>query len=214
MLRTSAAVFLIVASGLVSGRWTNRWGPSPAVSVLASRFDSVPLVIGDWRGVALETAASERASAGADTCLNRIYTNSRKGASVSVLLLGGLPGKISTHTPEACYPGSGVVLSPTTSCALSYGGESARRAEFQTAVATRGGTQPSVLRIYWCWNASNGWAAPASPRWAYASVPSLCKLYVVSKTSGAVVDPGTDPCNDFLSVFLPELDRLVFAASR
>jgi hypothetical protein len=91
-------------------------------------------------------------------------------------------------------------------------GADGRRSEFRTALATRAGTKPSVLRIFWGWNASKGWSAPEQPRWKFADAPALCKLYVIRETAGAVVEPGADPCNDFMRVFLPELDRLVFSS--
>ena len=77
-------------------------------------------------------------------------------------------------------------------------------------LAKREGTSPSVLRIFWAWDSSSGWSAPEEPRWKFATVPALCKLYVVRETAGAVVDPESDPNNDFLSVFLPEIDKAVF----
>jgi hypothetical protein len=36
-------------------------------------------------------------------------------------------------------------------------------------------------------------------------------VYVVRETAGTVSDLETDPSDDFLSAFLPELDRLVFS---
>jgi len=214
MIRISAAVILIVGAGLVHGAWTNRWGPSPALAALAKRVESVPMVIGDWKATAFEVGPGGRAMAGASACLSRVYTNPGRGVSISVLLLGGLPGKISTHTPDVCYPAAGYTLDSPTPYDYRYGGDGRRRAGFRTAVATRGGTNPSILRIFWGWNASKGWAAPEEPRWEFGPEPTLCKLYVIRETAGAVVDPGGDPCNDFLSVFLPELDRLVFSTPK
>jgi Protein of unknown function (DUF3485) len=214
MIRTSVAVSLIVGAGLVHGAWTNRWGPSPALAALASRFESVPMVIGDWKATPFELGPGERAMAGASACLSRVYTNPGRGASVSVLLLGGLPGDMSKHTPDVCYRGTGYTSDSPSPYNCRYGGDGPRRAGFRSVVATRGGTNPSILRILWSWNASEGWAAPEEPRWKFGSAPTLCKLYVVRETAGAIVDPGGDPCNDFLSVFLPELDRLVFSIPR
>jgi len=42
-----------------------------------------------------------------------------------------------------------------------------------------------------------------------AAAPALCKVYVIRETSGRVVAPEEDPCNDFLTLFLPEFDRIV-----
>jgi hypothetical protein len=213
MIRMSFAVALIVGAGLVHGAWTNRWRPSPALVALGARFETVPMVIGDWNGTAFELPAKDRAMAGAVACLARRYSNPNRGVSVSVVLLGGHPGMISVHTPDICYPGAGYTLDSPTVFQRAVGPDD-RRAEFRTALATREGTNPSVLRIFWSWNASEGWLAPEKPRWEFSDRPALCKLYVVRETAGAVVDPGGDPCNDFLSVFLPELDRLVFSVRK
>jgi hypothetical protein len=209
-IRIVAATALIVGTGLVHGAWTNRWGVSPALAALAARFESVPMVIGDWKGTAFELSPDERAMAGAEAWLARRYTNPGRGVSVSVLLLGGLPGKISTHTPDVCYTGAGYVLQSAVPFNRTYGPDG-HQAGFRTALAARGGTAPSNLRIFWGWNASKGWKAPDEPRWEFGTVAALCKLYVVRETAGAVVDPGADPCNDFMSVFLTELDRRVFS---
>jgi hypothetical protein len=171
------------------------------------------MVIGDWKGSAFEIPPRERAVAGAVGYLARRYSNSNRGVSLSVLLLCGLPGDIATHTPDACYPAAGYSLS-APSPFEHRPGPGRHQALFQTALATREGTSPSILRIFWAWNASKGWSAPQEARWKFASASALSKLYVVRETAGAVVDPRDDPCNDFLNVLLPELDRVVFSVNR
>ena len=47
-----------------------------------------------------------------------------------------------------------------------------------------------------------------------ASAPALCKLYVIREATGAAVDPQNDPCYDFLTLLLPEIDRCVFSGAR
>jgi hypothetical protein len=127
---------------------------------------------------------------------------------VSVLLLCGLPGNISTHTPDACYPGVGYTLGNGQRFIHRYGVPE-RAAEFQTAVASRAGTKPSSLRLYWAWHGSSGWSSPENPRWAFAAEPVLSKLYIVRETGGVAVDPKADPCAQFLSLLLPKLDRVM-----
>ena len=169
------------------------------------------MVIGDWKATAFELGPDERAMAGAVACLSRVYTNPGRGLSVSVLLLGGLPGKISTHTPDVCYTGRRVCPGLVLALRLSIRKRRpATAAEFQTAVATRGGRTPPSCE-------SSGAGTPPRVGGAVGaaldigSEPALCKLYVIRETAGAVVDPGADPCNEFLNVFLPEVDRLVFS---
>jgi hypothetical protein len=212
-IKIAAAVVLVVGAGLVHGAWTDRWGPSAELAALAARFETVPMVIGDWKGTPQEVPLAERAMAGATACLSRTYVNPNGGGPISVLLLGGLPGKISTHPPEACYAGSGFDLGTPARYRFSYG-PGPKQAQFKTAVAHRGGTRPSALRIYWAWNAGDLWKAPDEPRWEFGPATSLCKLYVVRETSGIAAAPDQDPANDFLAVLLPELEKCVFAASK
>jgi hypothetical protein len=208
ILRIIAASALIVGAGLVHGTWTHRWTASPAMAAMAARYESIPATIGEWTSTPFELGPRERAMAGAEACLGRVYTNSRRGASISVLLVGGLPAKIASHTPDICYRGAGYELSSPSAFSHRPGGGPA--AGFRTAVASRGGAHPSVLRIFWTWHGSSGWAAPEQARWQYATESMLTKLYVVRETAGAVVDPDRDPCNEFLDVFLPEVDRALF----
>src|SRR5262249_26263549 len=158
-IRISAAVALIVAAGLVHGSWTNRWSSPRELSALSSGFESVPMTLGGWNGTAFELPPRERAMAGAVACLARRDFNPSRGVSVTVLLVGGLPANIANHTPDVCYPGVGYTLNTPALFRSRYGPED-RPAGFQTALATREGTNPSVLRIFWSWNASKGWLTP------------------------------------------------------
>src|SRR5262249_32086165 len=146
----AVAIILIVGAGLVHGAWTNRWGRSAALATLVQRFESVPMVIGDWKATALELPARERVLAGAEAWLVRAYVNSSRGIAVTVVLLGGLPGDIATHTPDVCYPSAGYGMNAPESFKSRYGPQS-RPAEFQTARSVREGTSPSVLRLFWSW---------------------------------------------------------------
>ena len=147
--------------------------------------------------------------AGAEACLARRYRNSNSGVCITVLLLGGLPGDIATHTPDVCYPGAGFTIGEMTSFPRDYGSPE-RHAEFETAVARRSGPNASVLRIYWSWNAGEGWSAPDDARWKFRAKRTLSKLYVVRETAGQATDPGRDAANDFMTLLLPALDRSVF----
>ena len=205
---TVAALALIVGSGLVHGAWTNRWRTTPALADLAARLESVPTVLGDWTATSQAIPPRELAIAGAVGHISRVYTNPTKGLTVSVLLLCGLPGDISPHTPDACYPGAGYTLGNSERFVHRYGVPE-RAAEFQTAFASRAGTKPSRLRLFWAWHAPGGWSAPANARWAFAAEPMLSKLYIVRETGGVAVDPKDDSCAQFLSLLLPELDRVI-----
>ncbi len=180
-IRVSIAAVFILGAGLIGGEWTNRFGSSAPLAALESRLDCVPMNIGGWRGRPFELSSDDRVTVGAAAYFSRIYTDPTRGVSISVLLLAGLPSKISSHTPDVCFTGAGYTLG-SSSIVQRPDGSKASTAEFATAVATRGGTSPSVLRVFWGWNAGKRWSAPASPRWEFGSEPVLCKLHLVRET--------------------------------
>jgi hypothetical protein len=210
-MRLAAALTIILAAGLVHGSWTNRWRVAPEMAARADRLESIPMVIGEWTATKRALTPRERTIAGAVGYISRNYTSSSRRGSVSVLLLCGLPGAMAAHTPQVCYPDVGYTLGDASDFRHDYG-PTPSRAHFRTAVATRSGTNPSVLRIFWSWNDSQGWSAPENARGKFASASALCKLYVVRETSGVIGDPRDDVCTDFLTLFLPEVDRLLFFA--
>jgi len=207
-IRIIAALVLIIGTGFVHGAWINRWRPAPALAALAGRLDALPREIGEWTSVARVLSTREQAGAGAVGYISRVYSNPGKSLSISVLLLTGLPGNIAAHTPDACYPGAGYALGAMDPYPFKYG-DPLRSAEFRTSVASRGGPNPSALRLFWAWHSTKGWTAPEDARWTLAGEPMLSKLYVVRDTAGAVFDPRDDPAREFLSLLLPELDRIM-----
>lgn len=212
-IRIIAAMALIIGAGIVHGEWTNRWGAPTGLTELAGRLKSLPKVLGEWTaGEDRAIGPRELAMTGAVGHISRTYTNPTKGLAVSVLLLSGLPGDISTHTPDACYPGAGYTLRESDLYSRKYGVPE-QTAQFRTAIATKGGASPSTLRIFWTWHGSKGWSAPEEPRWTFGAEPVLTKLYLVRETGGAKVDLETDPCNEFMTLLLPELDRLIAGPS-
>jgi hypothetical protein len=211
LIRVAAALALIIAAGFVHGAWTGRWGASPALVAVAERLKGLPLTMGVWTATERELPPRELQMTGAVGYLSRIYYHSTRGLSISVLLLTGLPGDISTHTPEACCPGAGYILKAPAVHTYRYG-PSAVPAEFRTAIASKADANPSILRIDWGWRGSKGWSAPEEPRWAFGTEPVLSKLYIVRETSDEAFDPEGDPCGEFSSQLLAQLDRFVFSS--
>ena len=92
---------------------------------------------------------------------------------------------------------------------LTYEG-GPRRAEFwQTRFSRLEAGIPVPLQVYWGWGAAGVWGAPDNPRLAYWQEPVLYKLYVSRLVTGE--ETGSEPCLDFLRVFLPVLQEVLFA---
>lgn len=210
ILPIPTALTAVVVCGVVHGLWTDRWASAEEPAALAARLDSIPLEIGDWRGEALEqNARPVREVMGH---LYRRYVNRRSGDTVTVALVGGRPGPVSVHTPDACYGAHGYEVSTRTKYVLPQEGTKPG-AEFWTAqfLKTRaaGRTQ---LRIFWAWSAEGDWDIPDNPRVAYARRPLLYKFYLIREmsTPDQPLAPD-DPCLDVMRLLLPELQKSLFA---
>jgi hypothetical protein len=119
----------------------------------------------------------------------RSIATSRRYQSVStsqsgvVTIISGIPGSVSTHTPDVCYPGSGYRTSRAVrkDSVTLPGGRAATFyvADFEKTTAT--GTE--AVRCRWAWTADGTWHAPDYPRLFFARsqvrLPVLYKLYVV-----------------------------------
>lgn len=208
-IRVAAGLALVLGAGLVHGEWTNRWRLAGELTETARRLESLPMTIGDWVGTSGQIPEDHLRIAGATGSLLRRYRNVRSGEEASVMILCGPPGNIVNHTPDVCYPGQGYALDAPRPFQLAAE-TAAGAAEFLTAIATRAGSAPSSLRIFWTWNDAKGWRAPNAPFWTFAAAPVLCKLYVVRETGGATVAPDDDPAGEFLAELIPAINRAVF----
>jgi Protein of unknown function (DUF3485) len=205
------AFALLVGSGLVHGRLTDRWGISGALAQAVARLDRVPRSMGDWEGRDEAMDRRQIDQAQIRGYLARKYRNVRDGREVTVLLVCGRPGPISVHTPDVCYAGAGYAAgSPPVPGDVATGDH---RAEFLKARFRKvNAPVPEALDILWAWNARGVWEAPANPRIGFAPYRALFKVYVIAGRGGAAavatVEPSVD--RDFAGLILTELDRALF----
>jgi hypothetical protein len=138
--------------------------------------------------------------------LQRHYVNRRTGQKIAIVLVCGRPGPVSIHTPEACYGASGYLVGGRRRTAAP-----GSTGEFWTADAIRTtATEETKVRIFWAWNAGQGWTPADDARITFARAPVLHKLYVVRDLNTLEENTKSDPCLDFMQLLLPELDRVLF----
>lgn len=215
MLRLPAlltGIVVVVATGLVHGLWTDRWGWSAEPEASAAKLVGVRTSLGDWDMVqesSLETR--EQANAGIVGYLVRRYVHRQTRAEVQVFLVCGRPGQISVHTPDVCFAGAGYVFSGSPERKADVGQAGS---EFWVAqCAKQTDTVPEPVRVFWSWNAAGRWQAPDNPRLTFARHRALFKLYVLERLPSTQETSEKDPALDFLSQLLPELNARLFRES-
>jgi len=205
-LTFAAGLAVVIASGLAYGAWTQRWQKSASLEARAAKLRQLPDDFGPWKGQAADLDADALAMVGAEGWWVRRFTDERSGATLLAIILCGRPGPLSVHKPEACYGGAGY---ESEGPAIKYAPPDVKSAECWTGKfkeALAGGRE---LRIFWSWCGGDGWRASDNPRWDFARLPALYKLYVVRETTGRADRLDDDPAADFLRRLLPEATRVL-----
>jgi hypothetical protein len=210
----ASALLLLLATAVVQGVWTDRWGGGDDLERALARLDQAPLTAEGWRGQSrdLESEQLEQARrVGIAGLSRRQFTRTTDGQKVWTILMGGRFGPLSVHTPDFCYGGAGYVMVGKP-IRIELKRESGVVGAFWTARFHKPNS-PEVppLRLFWGWNASDGWKAPANPRWAFRMKPVLYKLYLARELASLDEPLDDDPGAAFLRAWLPELDRALFS---
>jgi hypothetical protein len=180
---------IIVGAAIVHGAVTQRWrvfAPDPAQT---NRLHALEVRFQDWQPTPVETEmpTNEKSAATA-----RRYVSAATGQSAVVTIISGIPGSVSTHTPDVCYVSSGykTLRGPRKETAELPGGGIAEYyvADFEKKNATKA----ERVRVRWAWTTDGAWIAPDRPRWQFAkqlhAVPVLFKLYLATPLPDAAGD--------------------------
>lgn len=204
------SLIILAGTGLVHGWWTERWVKSEALREAVAKVALVPNQVGEWTAEDLPGQEEDFNMAGALGYWTRVYRHPRHAGSILVILMCGRSGHMAVHTPEVCYRGAGfdMLEEPIAYTVRNESGEGL--GQFRTARFAKpvGGSRD--LRLFWTWNATGSWVAPASPRWEFGGKPFLYKLYVSHENASPNDRLGDDLGVIFLRQFLPEVDRVLF----
>jgi hypothetical protein len=211
ILTFAAGLVIVIATGFLHGAWTQRWHESTALESAIAKLQSLPEQVGRWRARPAELDQEALEMAGAKGWWVRRFTDERTGTSLLVILLCGRAGPLSVHKPETCYSSAGYSL---TSAPIRYtvrNETEATGAEFWTGLFKKPEVGGEQLRIFWSWYNGGVWRAADNPRWTFAHLPALYKLYVIRETSGRPERLDDDPAAEFLRRLLPEMSRTLSA---
>lgn len=197
-----AVVAVLIATGVVSGMWSNRWSGGAALSV-ENRM-TLPVSIGDWDSRDDPVTAQVLKISQAASIDRRWYTNRVTGATVSVSLIYGDPGPVAVHTPDVCYAGSGL---EETAPAVIREIEPSQPDRFLVRRFRKQGPSPMTLSVHYAWNSGDHWEVHDNPRIHFAGQRALYKLYVNCDTTMGVGPDGDLPALEFLRALLPVLNE-------
>lgn len=223
--RLLVAVIVVAAltllSGIIHGRMSNRWGPSPDLVAVGNTLEEkLPRQFGDWQHVA--TGEMSDTIVEVLQCTGYVVASYRDtaGETVDVAILVGPPGPISVHVPEICYSSREYAVQEARQLASfpvrpdpTRESEKAERPDDELWSMTFRSNDPGgdILRVYYAWSAGKGWTAAENPRFSFMWAPYLYKIQLAAHLPlGA--DPVTDdPCRRFLEEFLPAVRRALVA---
>jgi hypothetical protein len=207
-----AAVILLLATGLLHGYITNRWGSSASLEQAIDRMGQLPWTVGDWDGTITKLDAELRTIRNSGAFVTARYVNRRTGDTIEVSLICGRPGALSLHPPTICFPAHGYKVkkggrrievpaeksTPKSACMIA---DFAR----QSAAGEEG------IHILWCYGVDGEWIAPENPRVSLAGRQAVYKLYVAHLGVEEELPAEKDPCVSFLKAILPELSHALYA---
>jgi len=201
------ALTLLLAAGMVHGRWTNRWSDAGSVHG-KNLLDGIDQPVGDWQ--AADYMKIDPAELPPDTrCDTRRFVPQRGGKVIMVSLTSGSPGTVAVHTPDVCYLGAGWKLRGAVTRQTIPQSDGRNAAFWMADFVKTSATGSETIRVRWAWSADGSWVAPDYPRWVLARAPILYKLYMVHPVSDDEDLTRDDPYRKFAGELMPILGRQV-----
>jgi hypothetical protein len=206
------AMLFVVAGGAVEYARMGRSANTDQIAQARAKLKSIPLTIGEWKGVDEDFDARQLAVAEASGYCNREYIHQKTQEHVRILIICGSPSAIGAHDPTVCYGGSGFQQKKgeeiLTIAAQDQKSDAMWKAQFDTE------TLPAIsLQVLWAWSSQGLWIASSNPRFEFANEPLLYKIYV-SRQIGPREDPNRDPSVELLKELLPAIRSLSQGSQR
>jgi hypothetical protein len=113
---------------------------------------------------------------------------------------------MSIHQPQACYLSTGYTMDAAPLQRTFT--ENDQPAQLWTARFSRQEATGLVhLRIDWSWFGAGQWQAPTAPRWSFASLPFLYKLYLIHELPPRPERTDNDVSAELLRQLLPVISN-------
>ena len=204
---------LTLASGIIHGSMSDRWGPPKVSQDEAKKLDKIPKHFANWELQAsseFDENVVEMLQCTGNTVLT--YQNVDTGEVVKAEIFVGPPGPTSLHIPEVCYPARDYKIFEPRQQVTIGDGEDAKDV-FWGMTFQSNDLRSHLERVYYAWNPGDHWSAPKQPRFSFSSKPYLYKIQLSSSLPLGTDLDKTDPGRQFLQDFLPVLAKCLFDRS-
>ena len=172
----------------------------------------LPLTLGAWRGESATLDPKIVQATGAVDIVTRRYVDQRTGAAIDVIVMYGPPGELYNHTPDVCYPSAGYELNDGPEERTVKVG--AIEAPFRAFVFAKGEGGPGVLQeVYHSWRSNGEWSLRVGMHKQYERIPGIYKVLMSRHVTERERRDVGNPCEAFLEVLIPELERRLSAAA-
>ncbi len=199
-----AIVSLTIVSGVVQGRFSQRWGPSTDMAAAGKNLKEMPTKFGSWEMRSEEPLAEFVVQTlQCSGFVNRRYHNLDTGRSVHVAIYVGPPGPISAHRPEICYSSQDFETQDKTERVEIRSGDKVS-GEFWAMTFRTNNVHQNPLRVYYAWSDGGRWQATESPRVTFGGGKLLYKIQLSAAAVAGedLQQPEFDTCRTFLQDLL------------
>jgi hypothetical protein len=211
-IRVFLAVFALVAAGAA-----REWQSRRVDDFLRRNQDSpfplkdLPLVLGDWKGID-DTLPPEIARAtGCKDYIFRTYTDARTGVRLSLIVIYGPPMEVIEHAPEKCYPYAGYTMIEGLQTRSVPVGD--HKVPFASMLFQKGeGATADRKEVYYTWHYGQ-WTPTRAITKQIERTPGMYKVHLDRAVAERESRDQGSPCESFLSLLIPEMDRRIAASA-
>jgi EpsI family protein len=207
--RVVLACALLAASGGIRSWQARRIGASLEKGRLSPfPLEQLPMNLGAWHGRDEKLDPQIARGTGSTDRLFRRYVNQETGVVLDVYILYGPSAEMYIHMPEVCYPTAGYAqVEGPDARTIAWGDGLA--APFRSLVYNKGeGGQTDREEVYYSWRYNGRWSPEVGTQKQFERIPGMFKLHIARRVTPQErrLLPG-NPCEDFLTAILPEIER-------
>ena len=188
-ISVAVGIVLTLASGIVYGRLSQRWGPVADLRAAGEHLQTFPTHFGDWDLVE-EKPIGETALQMLDCAgyVHRDYIERSTGQTISMFVIVGPPGPTAVHTPEICYSSRAFSILGGRRDVTLRDSDANSNTFWAVRFNSANDLVDQTLSVFYAWSDGTAWRASESPRFEFGGRKMLYKIQV----AGLMADDATD----------------------